>query len=432
MEQIRLIEEKQVLTVWAEMNRQTEAVGKNINAAVEPILAAVRAEGDAAVRRYTKQFDGVELDSFELEKSELDAALAAAPADLTNALERAAARIRAFHAKQLQNSWMTESVDGTVLGQRVLPLERVGVYVPGGSAAYPSSVLMNIIPAKLAGVDEVIVITPPFKSERGRLAVLSAAKIAGADRVFTVGGAQAIAAVAYGTESIPKVDKITGPGNAFVAAAKSMVYGKVDIDMVAGPSEILIIADDTADAEYLAADMLSQAEHDALASSVLLTTSQRVAEETAAALKRQTAERSRREIIEKSLANNGLIVVCESLASAAEIANTIAPEHLEIVTENPMAMLPKIRNAGSIFLGAYSPEPLGDYMAGPNHVLPTSGTARFMSPLGVDSFIKKSSFIMATPELLESLTDDIVVLAENEGLDAHAQAIRVRREHPLR
>ena len=234
------------------------------------------------------------------------------------------------------------------------------------------------------------------------------------------------------TESIPKVDKITGPGNAFVAAAKSMVYGKVDIDMVAGPSEILIIADGTADAEYLAADMLSQAEHDALASSVLLTTSQRVAEETAAALKRQTAERSRREIIEKSLASNGLIVVCESLASAAEIANTIAPEHLEIVTENPMAMLPKIRNAGSIFLGAYSPEPLGDYMAGPNHVLPTSGTARFMSPLGVDSFIKKSSFIMATPELLESLTDDIVVLAENEGLDAHAQAIRVRREHPLR
>ncbi|MBQ4047516.1 MAG: histidinol dehydrogenase [Clostridia bacterium] len=432
MEQIRLIEEKQVLTVWAEMNRQTEAVGKNINAAVEPILAAVRAEGDAAVRRYTKQFDGIELDSFELAKSELDAALAAAPAELTNALERAAARIRAFHAKQLQNSWMTESADGTVLGQRVLPLERVGVYVPGGSAAYPSSVLMNIIPAKLAGVDEVIVITPPFKSERGRLAVLSAAKIAGADRVFTVGGAQAIAAVAYGTESIPKVDKITGPGNAFVAAAKSMVYGKVDIDMVAGPSEILIIADGTADAEYLAADMLSQAEHDALASSVLLTTSQRVAEETAAALKRQTAERSRREIIEKSLASNGLIVVCESLASAAEIANTIAPEHLEIVTENPMAMLPKIRNAGSIFLGAYSPEPLGDYMAGPNHVLPTSGTARFMSPLGVDSFIKKSSFIMATPELLESLTDDIVVLAENEGLDAHAQAIRVRREHPLR
>ena len=432
MEQIRLIEEKQVLTVWAEMNRQTEAVGKNINAAVEPILAAVRTEGDAAVRRYTKQFDGIELDSFELAKSELDAALAAAPAELTNALERAAARIRAFHAKQLQNSWMTESADGTVLGQRVLPLERVGVYVPGGSAAYPSSVLMNIIPAKLAGVDEVIVITPPFKSERGRLAVLSAAKIAGADRVFTVGGAQAIAAVAYGTESIPKVDKITGPGNAFVAAAKSMVYGKVDIDMVAGPSEILIIADDTADAEYLAADMLSQAEHDALASSVLLTTSQRVAEETAAALKRQTAERSRREIIEKSLASNGLIVVCESLASATEIANTIAPEHLEIVTENPMAMLPKIRNAGSIFLGAYSPEPLGDYMAGPNHVLPTSGTARFMSPLGVDSFIKKSSFIMATPELLESLTDDIVVLAENEGLDAHAQAIRVRREHPLR
>ena len=432
MEQIRLIEEKQVLTVWAEMNRQTEAVGKNINAAVEPILAAVRTEGDAAVRRYTKQFDGVELDSFELEKSELDAALAAAPADLTSALERAAARIRAFHAKQLQNSWMTESADGTVLGQRVRPLERVGVYVPGGSAAYPSSVLMNIIPAKLAGVDEVIVITPPFKSERGRLAVLSAAKIAGADRVFTVGGAQAIAAVAYGTESIPKVDKITGPGNAFVAAAKSMVYGKVDIDMVAGPSEILIIADDTADAEYLAADMLSQAEHDALASSVLLTTSQRVAEETAAALKRQTAERSRREIIEKSLASNGLIVVCESLATAAKISNTIAPEHLEIVTENPMAMLPKIRNAGSIFLGAYSPEPLGDYMAGPNHVLPTSGTARFMSPLGVDSFIKKSSFIMATPELLESLTDDIVVLAENEGLDAHAQAIRVRREHPLR
>ncbi len=432
MEQIRLIEEKQVLTVWAEMNRQTEAVGKNINAAVEPILAAVRTEGDAAVRRYTKQFDGIELDSFELAKSELDKALAAAPAELTNALERAAARIRAFHAKQLQNSWMTESADGTVLGQRVLPLERVGVYVPGGSAAYPSSVLMNIIPAKLAGVDEVIVITPPFKSERGRLAVLSAAKIAGADRVFTVGGAQAIAAVAYGTESIPKVDKITGPGNAFVAAAKSMVYGKVDIDMVAGPSEILIIADDTADAEYLAADMLSQAEHDALASSVLLTTSQRVAEETAAALKRQTAERSRREIIEKSLANNGLIVVCESLATAAKISNTIAPEHLEIVTENPMAMLPKIRNAGSIFLGAYSPEPLGDYMAGPNHVLPTSGTARFMSPLGVDSFIKKSSFIMATPELLESLTDDIVVLAENEGLDAHAQAIRVRREHPLR
>ncbi len=428
MEPIRLTDEKNVFSVRAEMSRHAEAVNRDVLRAVEPVVADVRAHGDEAVRRYTKQFDGVEPAGFELSAQELEATCAAAPEELTRALQRAAERIRAFHAHQLQRSWMTESEDGTVLGQRVLPLEKVGVYVPGGSAAYPSSVLMNIIPAKLAGVKEIAVATPPFRSERGRLAVLAAAKIAGADRVFTVGGAQAIAALAYGTESIPGVDKITGPGNAYVAAAKSMVYGQVDIDMVAGPSEILIIADGTANPEYLAADMLSQAEHDVLASSVLLTTSETVARQTAAALERQTAMRSRREMIGRSLADNGLIVVCESLSSAAEIANQIAPEHLEIMAENPMALLPKIRNAGSVFLGAYSPEPLGDYMAGPNHVLPTGGTARFMSPLSVDSFIKKSSFIMATPELLRSLADDIVTLAENEGLDAHAAAVRIRQE----
>ena len=428
METIRLTDEKNFFSVRAEMNRHTEAVNRDVLRAVEPVVADVRAEGDAAVRRYTKQFDGVELPAFELDIREIEAACAAAPEDLTAALTRAAERIRAFHANQLQRSWMTESEDGTVLGQRVLPLEKVGVYVPGGSAAYPSSVLMNIIPAKLAGVREIVVVTPPFRSERGRLAVLSAARIAGADRVFTVGGAQAIAALAYGTESLPRVDKITGPGNAYVAAAKSMVYGQVDIDMVAGPSEILIIADDTADPEYLAADMLSQAEHDVLASSILLTTSEGVARETVAALARQTAAQNRREIIRRSLADNGLVAVCGSLAAAVEIANRIAPEHLEIMTENPMTLLPQIRNAGSVFLGAYSPEPLGDYMAGPNHVLPTGGTARFMSPLSVDSFIKKSSFIMATPSLLRSLADDIVTLAEAEGLDAHAEAVRIRRE----
>ena len=353
----------------------------------------------------------------------------AADKALVAALERAALRITDYHKNQVRGSWIKTEENGTVMGQTVRGLDRVGVYIPGGTAAYPSSVLMNIIPARLAGVGEIILATPPFRSESGKNAILAAAKIAGADRVFTVGGAQAIAALAYGTESVPRVDKITGPGNAYVAAAKNLCRGRVDIDMVAGPSEILIIADGSADPDYLAADMLSQAEHDVLASAVLLTTSEEVAEKTLAALEAQLSwGLNAREIAEKSIRDFGLVCLCESLADAVDTANTIAPEHLEVMTENPMALLPKIKNAGSVFLGQYSPEPLGDYMGGPNHVLPTGGTARYASPLSVDSFIKKSSFIMATPELLNSLSDDIIRIAESEGLTAHAKSVAIRGE----
>lgn len=425
---IEIIRHQDIGKAVEDRRERTEEASAEIARAVSGIVEDVAKNGDRALRTYTKLFDRAEPERFELSSAEIDAAYNAADKALVAALERAALRITDYHKNQVRGSWIKTEENGTVMGQTVRGLDRVGVYIPGGTAAYPSSVLMNIIPARLAGVGEIILATPPFRSESGKNAILAAAKIAGADRVFTVGGAQAIAALAYGTESVPRVDKITGPGNAYVAAAKNLCRGRVDIDMVAGPSEILIIADGSADPDYLAADMLSQAEHDVLASAVLLTTSEEVAEKTLAALEAQLSGLERREIAEKSIRDFGLVCLCESLADAVDTANTIAPEHLEVMTENPMALLPKIKNAGSVFLGQYSPEPLGDYMGGPNHVLPTGGTARYASPLSVDSFIKKSSFIMATPELLNSLSDDIIRIAESEGLTAHAKSVAIRGE----
>ena len=346
--------------------------------------------------------------------------------DFIAALEKAADNIRAFHQRQKQEGWSFTTEQGCLLGQRVRGLHRVGIYVPGGTAAYPSTVLMNTIPARIAGVGEIVMVTPPPKPGLNNREILAAAKVAGVDRVFTVGGAQAIAALAYGTESIPRVDKIVGPGNIYVATAKRLLYGVVDIDMVAGPSEILVLADHTANPVYLAADLLSQAEHDRLASAILITTDRSIAERTAEELSRQAEKLSRREILSESLARFGAGIVCRSMDEAVDFANELAPEHLEVVTQNPMELLERLDNAGSVFLGSYSPEPLGDYYAGPNHVLPTSGTARFFSPLSVDSFVKRSSFISYTEEALREAGEDIVKLAETEGLTAHAQSIRVR------
>ena len=340
---------------------------------------------------------------------------------LLNALEN----ISNFHNRQKRQSFIDARPDGTILGQRVRGLKRVGLYVPGGTAAYPSSVLMNAVPAKIAGVEELIMVTPPSKNGRANPDILAAAAIAGVDRVFLVGGAQAVAALTYGTESIPRVDKIVGPGNIYVATAKRLVYGKVDIDMIAGPSEILVLADGTADPKYLAADLMSQAEHDPLAASILLTTDGDIAGRT---IERQMQTLERRDIIERSLRDCGAVIVCRSVDEMADIANEIAPEHIELMIEDPMSLLGRIDNAGSVFMGKYSPEPLGDYYAGPNHVLPTSGTARFFSPLSVDSFVKRSSFISFTREALAEASGDITVIAEREGLTAHANSIRVRFE----
>lgn len=340
----------------------------------------------------------------------------------------AAANIADFHRRQLQQSWLTTREDGVILGQRIRGLARVGLYVPGGTAAYPSSVLMNALPARIAGVKELVMVTPPPKDGSFNYAVLAAAHIAGVDAVYLCGGAQAVAALAYGTESIPKVDKIVGPGNIYVATAKRLTYGQVDIDMIAGPSEILILADETADPAYLAADLMSQAEHDRLASAILLTPSEEIARRTAAELERQLNSLSRQDIIRESLANFGAILVCRDMEEAVGFANRLAPEHLEVMCAEPMEYIGRLDNAGSVFLGKYSPEPLGDYYAGPNHVLPTSGTARFFSPLSVDSFLKKSSFIYYNRLALEAAKEDITAIARAEGLDAHAHSIEVRFE----
>ena len=345
-----------------------------------------------------------------------------------SALEKAAANIRDFHQRQKQQSWLTTKENGVMMGQRVRGLHRVGIYVPGGTAAYPSSVLMNAIPAKIAEVGEIIMVTPPAKNGKPNPDIMAAALVAGVDRVFLMGGAQAVAALAFGTETVPKVDKIVGPGNIFVATAKKQLYGTVDIDMIAGPSEILIVADETAKPAYLAADLMSQAEHDRMASSILITTSEKLAAETVKELEKQIATLSRKEIIEEALTNFGAIIVCETMDEAVEFANDLAPEHLEVCCENPMEYVGRMDNAGSVFLGNYSPEPLGDYFAGPNHVLPTSGTARFFSPLSVDSFIKKSSFIYYTKPALQEAAEDIICLAETEGLTAHANSIQVRKK----
>ncbi len=410
---------------------RSEAAGKKVDAAVMEILADVRQNGDAAIRKYTLKFDGAVPESMEISREEMQRLTKGCKPDFLSALQQAAENIRDFHARQKQQSWMEPRADGVMMGQRIRGLTRVGIYVPGGTAAYPSSVLMNAIPAKIAGVKELIMVTPPGKDGKPNPNIMAAALTAGVDRVFLVGGAQAVGALAYGTETIPKVDKIVGPGNIYVATAKRQLYGTVDIDMVAGPSEILIIADNTAKPSYLAADLMSQAEHDRMASAVLLTTSAEIADATVQELYQQIKTLSRKDIIEDSLNNFGAVILCKDLNEAVEFANEIAPEHLELCIDNPMAYIGRIDNAGSVFLGNYSPEPLGDYFAGPNHVLPTSGTARFFSPLSVDSFIKKSSFIYYTKDALAPVSDQIMTLAETEGLTAHANSIAVRKKDAI-
>ena len=408
------------------LKKRAQSSDKNVVPTVTEILENVRDNGDAAVRDYTVKFDGRAPEQVEILASEIDAIIAKCDPKYIETVEKASANIRDFHQRQVQQSWLTTKSDGVIMGQRVRGLSRVGIYVPGGTAALSSSVLMNAIPAKIAGVKEIIMCTPPQKDGTPNPDVIAAAKSAGVDRIFLMGGAQAIAAMAYGTETVPKVDKIVGPGNIFVATAKKLLYGTVDIDMIAGPSEILIVADKTADPKYLAADLMSQAEHDRLASSILLTDSEEIAEQTKAEIERQVKTLSRREIIEASLDNFGAVIVCSDISQVIDFANELAPEHLEVCCENPMEYVGKLDNAGSVFLGNYSPEPLGDYFAGPNHVLPTSGTARFFSPLSVDSFIKKSSFIYYTREALERDAEDVVRFAETEGLTAHANSIKVR------
>ncbi|WOC33591.1 MULTISPECIES: histidinol dehydrogenase [Caproicibacterium] len=406
---------------------RSEAAGKKVDAAVTEILEAVKHHGDEAVRAYTLQFDGALPESVEIDRPQMEQLAKSCDPSFLSALQKAAANIENFHARQKQQSWLEPRADGVIMGQRIRGLHRVGLYVPGGTAAYPSSVLMNAIPAKIAGVEELVMVTPPGKDGRPNPNILAAALTAGIDRVFLVGGAQAVAALAYGTETIPKVDKIVGPGNIYVATAKRQLYGIVDIDMIAGPSEILVLADETAKPAYLAADLMSQAEHDRMASAILLTTSEQIADETVKELYRQIEALSRKEIIEESLDRFGAVILCDNMEEAVSFANELAPEHLEVCAENPMEYIGKIDNAGSVFLGNFSPEPLGDYFAGPNHVLPTSGTARFFSPLSVDSFLKKSSFIYYTKEALQPVSADIMKLAETEGLTAHANSIQVRQ-----
>lgn len=393
---------------------------------VSTIICNVKENGDDAVREYTVRFDGSVPKKTVITKEELQSYLDMVDDDFKSAIIKAKDNIYDFHLRQAQQSWMTTKENGVIMGQRVRGLHRVGIYVPGGTAAYPSSVLMNAVPAKIAGVKEIIMVTPPGKDGNPNPNIMAAAAVAGVDKVFMVGGAQAVAALAYGTERIPKVDKIVGPGNIFVATAKKLLYGIVDIDMVAGPSEILIVADKTADPSFLAADLMSQAEHDKLASAILLTTSADLARATLHEIDKQIKDLERQNIIEESLENYGEIIVCESLDQAISFANELAPEHLELCVSEPLKYIGKVDNAGSVFLGNFSPEPLGDYFAGPNHVLPTSGTARFFSPLGVDSFVKKSSFIYYTPQELSKAKDDIITLAESEGLTAHANSISVR------
>ena len=408
----------------AAMRARAAEVSADVDRAVADILNNVRENGFAAVKEYSLRFDKAE--PREISREELDAAYASCSPELIGAMERSAANIRDYNEHLLTRTMEWRSPDGGVAGRVVRGLTRVGIYVPGGTAAYPSSVLMNAVPAKVAGVEEIVMVTPP--TENLNSAVLAAARIAGVDRVIAVGGAQAVAALTYGAGFIPRVDKLVGPGNAFVAAAKRMAYGKLDIDMVAGPSEVLVIADGTAEAKFVAADLLSQAEHDKLASAVLLTSSMELARAVDAEIVRQTGYLSRSEIMECSLRDFGCAIVCDSLNDCAALANEIAPEHLEIVTADPRALLPKIENAGAVFLGSWSPEPLGDYLAGPDHVLPTSGTARFFSPLSVDNFLKTMSIIQYDRESLDPIKDQIITLAEAEKLTAHANSIRVRFE----
>jgi histidinol dehydrogenase len=406
-------------------------VGENDKIAekvVSDIIENVKQNGDRAVREYSEKFDGWVPKQLELSLVDAEKAMAECEPAFLEALKKAAQNIREFHERQIQQSRIDTTAEGIITGQRVRGLERVGIYVPGGTAAYPSSVLMNAIPARIAGVKEIVMVTPPGRAGKPDANIIAAAIIAGVDRIFLVGGAQAVAGLAYGTESMPKVDKIVGPGNIYVAIAKKQLYGQVDIDMIAGPSEILIIADESAKPAYLAADLMSQAEHDTMASSVLITTSEKLAEETIKEIYKQLETLSRKEIIEKSLDNFGAVIICDTMDEAVEFANSLAPEHLEVCCENPFEYIGKLDNAGSLFLGNYSPEPLGDYYAGSNHVLPTGGTARFFSPLSVDSFLKKTSFIYYPQKPLLEAANDIICLAETEELTAHANAIKVRKQ----
>ena len=395
---------------------------------VTDILYDVRKNGDQAVRAYCAKFDKAELTTLEVSKQEIEEALNQVEPEFLKILEEAAANIRAFHSRQVRNSFVMADKPGIVLGQKVTPIEKVGVYVPGGTAAYPSTVLMDTIPAKIAGCPQIVMVTPPGRDGKVSPAILAAASIAGVDRIFKVGGAQAIAALAYGTESIPKVDKIVGPGNAFVAEAKKQVFGMVSIDMIAGPSEILVIADGKSNPVHVAADLLSQAEHDKLASAVLVTDSEALAKAVSEELERQLPKLPREEIARASIENNGKIIVADSLMAGIEIANEIAPEHLELMVEDPFAYLDAVKNAGSIFMGRSCPEALGDYFAGPNHTLPTSGTARFSSPLSVDDFVKKSQFSYYTADALGNVADKIAAFAEKEGLRAHGRSVTIRKE----
>ena len=411
-----------------EANKAT--FGRDMTAAelVAQIVRDVRFEGDKAVLRYTKLIDKVDCDIKDLLVTEEEFAAAEAQADpqVVESLKKAAENVRRYHEEQKPNSWMTYREHGSLLGQSLIPLDRVGIYVPGGTAAYPSSVIMNAMPAVVAGVGEIVMMVPP-KNGAINPYVLIAARLAGVKKIYKIGGAQAIAALAFGTETIPRVDKITGPGNIFVTLAKKEVYGHVDIDMLAGPSEILIVADDSADPVYTAADMLSQAEHDPLASSIVITDSEKLARQVAIEAENQLQKLPRQEIARASIERNGLIVIADDMMQALRFANTSAPEHLELLTREPFQLLPYVRHAGAVFLGAYSPEPLGDYFAGPNHVLPTGGTARYYSVLNVETFMKRTSLISYTQPALEAVSEDIIRLAETEGLQAHANAIRLRR-----
>ena len=409
------------------LNRDIRAEA-DVEAVVDGIIADVRARGDEALREYAKKFDGAELDSLLVTKAEIDEAFAAVGEDFLTTLRMAAANIRAFHEHQVHKDFVINDTPGVVLGQKYTPIEKTGVYVPGGTAAYPSTVLMDVIPAKVAGVREIVMTTPAGKDGKVNPNILAAAAVAGIDKIVKSGGAQAVAALAYGTESVPAVDKIVGPGNIYVATAKRKVFGKVGIDMIAGPSEILVLADGGCNPAWVAADLLSQAEHDKLATAVLVTDSMDLAKAVQAELEVQIPQLPRAAIARESIDTNGKIIVTDDLTKAVEAANLIAPEHLELCVEDPFALLGQIRNAGSIFMGRNVPEALGDYFAGPNHTLPTSGTARFSSPLGVDDFVKKSSFLYYTREALGQVQSRIADFAEREGLHAHAKSVTIRYE----
>ena len=400
----------------------------DVSAAVSAIVQDVAERGDAALLTYAERFDHAALSSLEVSEEEIEEAFSRITPELKKAMELAAENIRAFHARQVRQGFAIERADGVLMGQKITPIEKVGLYIPGGTAAYPSTVLMLAIPAKLAGCSEIVITTPPNREGKVSAPILAAAKLAGVDRIIKSGGAQAIAALAYGTETVPKVDKIVGPGNAYVAEAKRQVFGRVNIDMIAGPSEILVIADGTCNPAFVAADLLSQAEHDRMASAVLITDSPALAEAVSREVERQLCTLPRQEIARASIENNGMILVTDDLMQAVEAANELAPEHLEICVDDPMPYLEHVRNAGSVFLGKYCPEALGDYLAGPNPTLPTSGTARFSSPLSVDDFIKKTQFSCFTPDALEAVADKIAVFARSEGLEAHARAAEIRFE----